>query len=106
MFKIYGSAMCPDCRECKANFDYHQVEYQFIDITRNLKDLHEFLTLRDTLPVFDHCKEIHDIGLPALVKEDGTVFLDWEGWMKDQGLDVVYKENRGHTSCSLDRKGC
>ena len=105
MFKIYGSEMCPDCIACKKNFDHYGVKYVFIDINKNLKNLHDFLILRDTLPVFDHSKEIHDIGLPALVKEDGTVFLSWEKYLKDNGHEVIdfSKESK---SCSLDHKGC
>ncbi len=104
MFKIYGSKICPDCRECKANFDANGVAYTFIDINENLGNLADFLELRDTLPVFDHCKEIGDIGLPALVREDGSVFLDWEGFLREQEMPIVYKE--GGQACSIDRKGC
>ena len=104
MFKVYGSPMCPDCRECKANFDANKIPYEFIDINETLHNLADFLALRDTLPVFDRCKKLGDIGLPAIVREDGSVFLDWEGYLKEQGLPVVYKENG--QACSLDRKGC
>ena len=104
MLKIYGSPMCPDCRECKENFDANGIEYTMIDINESLRNLKEFLTLRDSLPVFDHCKEIGDIGLPALVKGDGTVFLDWERYLIENDLPIVYKENG--PVCSLDGKGC
>ena len=104
MLKIYGSPMCPDCRECKENFDANGVEYTMIDINESLRNLKEFLALRDSLPVFDHCKEIGDIGLPALVREDGTVFLDWQGYLIENDLPIVYKESG--PVCSLDGKGC
>lgn len=35
-----------------------------------------FTRLRDTNPVFDHCKEIGDVGIPAFVFEDGRVSID------------------------------
>ena len=104
MFKIYGSKMCPDCRECKKNFDLYNVEYEFIDINEDLHNLKDFLYLRDTDPVFNHCKEIRDIGLPALIDEEGKITLDWEGYLRDNGYDVVYGETG--QSCSLDGKGC
>ena len=104
MLTIYGSPMCPDCRECKRNFDENGVSCRFLDIGESLGTLSDFLALRDSLPVFDRCKEIHDIGLPALVREDGSVFLDWEGYLKERGLPVVYRERGG--ACSLDGKGC
>ena len=47
MLKIYGSDLCPDCIECKYNLDRNNIEYENKDITRNLKDLKEFLKLRD-----------------------------------------------------------
>ena len=81
MFKVYGSEMCPDCNNCKKNFDTYEVPYTFIDINASLGNLKQFLDMRDTNPIFDHCKEIGDIGLPALVKEDGEVFLNWEGYI-------------------------
>ena len=105
MFTIYGSVMCPDCRDCKASFDLSGVPYTFVDINLHLHDLADFLALRDRLPVFDHCKEIGDIGLPALVREDGSVFLDWEGYLREQGLPVVHADEPGQ-ACSLDRRGC
>ena len=106
MLRIYGSEMCPDCRECKKNFDANNIEYEFIDINLKLHDLADFLKLRDSLPVFDHCKEINDIGLPALIDEDGTVFLDWEGYLNKLGLPITYTELNQGAACSLDRKGC
>ncbi len=104
MLRIYGSPMCPDCRECRANLDAHGIPFEFVDISESLCSLKDFLALRDSLPVFDHCREIGDIGLPALVREDGSVFLDWEGYLTGQGLPVVFKENG--RACGLDRKGC
>ena len=104
MFKVYGSPLCPDCRECKANFDANGVEYEFVDINESMRNLKEFLKLRDHLPVFDHSKEVGDVGLPAILAEDGTVFLDGEGYLAKEGLPVVYKESG--QACSLDGKGC
>lgn len=104
MLKIYGSEMCSDCRECKKNFDLYGVEYQFIDINESLKNLKIFLDMRDHEPVFDRLKAIGDIGLPAIVREDGEVFTDWESYLKEKGHEPVYEDTAA--SCSLDRKGC
>ena len=104
MLMIYGSPLCPDCRECKANLEAHNVEFSYIDINGSMRDLKAFLKLRDSLPVFGACKESGAVGIPALVCEDGTVTLDWEGWMKERGLPVVYRESA--PACRLDGKGC
>ena len=37
MLTIYGSPLCPDCRECKANLDAHGVEYEYKDGQNILK---------------------------------------------------------------------
>ena len=105
MLKIYGSKMCPDCVACKANFDYYHIDYEFIDINKDLRNLKEFLILRDTLPVFDRLKKIHDIGLPAIVKEDGSVFTDWESYLEEQDKEII-NVNPKKLACSIDHKGC
>ena len=98
--------MCPDCVACKKNFDFYHIEYEFIDINKTLRNLKAFLKLRDTLPVFDHCKEIGDIGLPTLVKEDGTVFLSWEKFLEENNHKVLEFKEEDIKVCSLDHKGC
>ena len=104
MFTVYGSELCPDCRECEKNFKAHGIEYTYVDINESMKNLKEFLKLRDALPVFDICKQNGSIGIPAIVGEDGCVTLDWEGMLADMGLQIVFKEHR--TYCSIDGKNC
>ena len=105
MYKIYGSPLCPDCRECKANFDAHGIAYEEVNITGSMVELKEFLKLRDSEAVFAPCKERGSVGVPAIVKEDGSIELDWEKILKDKGLPVVFKETNG-AMCSLDGSGC
>ncbi len=90
MITIYGSEMCPDCTACKHNFDKYGVEYNFLDINKDLKYLKEFLIHRDTNPVFDRLKKIYDICLPACIDEEGNVFTDWETYLRNRGLEPVY----------------
>ena len=93
MLKFYGSHLCPYCREGRANFDAHGIAYEYLDINESLKNLAEFLEMRDSLPVFAALRAEGDIiALPAIVKEDGTVFADWEAYLQELGLDVVYRE--------------
>ena len=40
--------------------------------------LKEFLRLRDENPLFQDIKENGGIGIPCIVREDGTLTLDWE----------------------------
>jgi len=103
MITVYGSPLCPDCRECKANFDIYGIAYEEIDITASMKNLKAFLKLRDACSVFDPCKAHGSVGIPAIVSENG-VTLDWEGFLSERGLPVAYRENG--PACSLDGKGC
>ena len=104
MVTVYSSPLCPDCRECKANFDVHGIAYREVDITASMKNLKAFLKLRDALNAFDPCRKNGSVGIPAIVSEDGSVTLDWEGFLKERGLSVVCRENG--PVCSLDGKGC
>ena len=105
MLTVYTSPLCPDCRECKANFEAHGIEFRAVDITSGMRELKEFLKLRDFSPVFDACRENGSIGIPAIVREDGSITLDWEKILEEKGLPVVYREERPKF-CSIDGKGC
>jgi len=69
---------CPDCVECCADLDKAGTEYEFLDISGNLLYLKEFLAIRDSSPLFASLKAEGKIGIPCLVREDGTVSLSWE----------------------------
>lgn len=105
MIIVYGSAMCPDCRACKANFDRFGIECEYRDVCADLKNLKQFLILRDECPVFDRLKAVHDIGLPGCVAEDGRVFTDWEGYLRGLGFKPFWPQDAA-PACSLDHKGC
>ena len=72
-----------------------KIEYENIDITQSLKGLKEFLKLRDSDEVFYTAKENGYIGIPALVKDDGSLSLEWEGYFTEQGIDVVHPGDEG-----------
>ncbi|MBR4471720.1 MAG: glutaredoxin [Erysipelotrichaceae bacterium] len=108
MTKVYGSFKCPYCLVLKENLDKNNAPYEFIDVLENLGNLGAFLEIRDREPVFDHLKEIGDIGLPALVDDNGKVWTDWETWLTENGYTIFIPEatlTQGQ-SCGLDRKGC
>lgn len=73
---IYGSDLCSDCRGAKELFEENKIEYVFKDITKELVNLKEFLAIRDTNPCYGKIKEQHGLGIPCIVKEDGSVTLD------------------------------
>ena len=81
MLKIYGSMMCPDCVKCREDLDKVQVGYEYHDFGDSLLALKEFLTLRDQNPVFTEVKDSGKIGIPCIVRQDGSVTLSWEEFM-------------------------
>ena len=82
MLKIYGSMLCKDCVECVDDLKKENVEFEFLDFADSLLNLKEFLKIRDENPLFDAVREKGSIGIPAIVKEDGSVSLDWEEFIK------------------------
>lgn len=77
MLTIYGSMMCPDCVECRKDLDEAGVEYTYLDFADDLRNLKAFLALRDADPAFAQVREEGKIGIPCILREDGTVSLDW-----------------------------
>lgn len=78
MLKIYGSMLCPDCVKCRENLDKAGVAYEYLDFSESLLNLKEFLKLRDSAALFDEIRQAGKIGIPCILREDGTATLDWE----------------------------
>lgn len=81
MIKIYGSMLCPDCVECTQELDKAGVEYIYLDFSKDLGNLKEFLKLRDGCALFDEVRAAGGIGIPCILREDGSVTLSWEEFM-------------------------
>ena len=81
MLKIYGSMLCPDCGKCREDLDRAQVAYEYLDFGKSVKYLKEFLVIRDGNAVFDEARANGSIGIPCIVKEDGTVTLSWNEFL-------------------------
>ncbi len=81
MLKIYGSMLCPDCVKCREDLDRAGVKYQYLDFADSLKNLKEFLAIRDSSALFDEVRENGAIGIPCIVEENDTVSLSWEQYL-------------------------
>jgi glutaredoxin-related protein len=81
MIKIYGSMLCPDCVQCRKELDEAGVAYEYLDFSENLRNLKEFLAIRDGNPLFDSLRQGGKIGIPCIVREDGSVTLVWDEFM-------------------------
>lgn len=78
MLKIYGTLQCPDCVRCKADLEKAGVEFEYFDFADGLLYLKEFLLLRDANPAFESVKRDGKIGIPCIVRFDGSVTLSWD----------------------------
>lgn len=99
MIKIFGMDSCPDCVNVKEQAAGNP-HYELIDIGAHVRNLKEFLRLRDSDPAFEEAKRQKAAGIPCFVLEDGTVTLTPE----DAGLQS--RPASGGTMCSLDGSGC
>ena len=81
MLKIYGSMLCPDCVKCREDLDRAGVEYEYLDFADSLKNLKDFLAVRDSSDLFDDVRKNGSIGIPCILEENGSISLDWEAYM-------------------------
>ena len=82
MLKIYGSMLCKDCVECCKDLTEAAVEFAFLDFADSLQNLKDFLKLRDSSNLFDSLRAEGKIGIPCILREDETVTLDWQEFLK------------------------
>lgn len=100
MIKMFVMQTCPYCEYVEKQVEGNP-HFEVIDISKHVRNLKQFLDLRDNHPAFDEAKKIGDVGIPCYVLEDGTVTLS----SKDAGLEPMPDENTG-ASCSIDGSGC
>ena len=97
MTKVYVMATCPDCSEVKERLSDNP-DFEIIDIGEHVRNLKEFIRLRDSSPSFDSVRANGSIGIPCFVSEDGQVSFDTE--------EFVHEGYSSGASCSIDGKGC
>lgn len=99
MIKIYGMESCPDCSYVEEQVNGN-ADYEIIDIGSNVKNLKEFLVLRDSNAAFSHARKSGAVGIPCFVLDDGRVTLIPE----EAGLKS--RPAAEGASCSIDGSGC
>ncbi len=92
---------CPDCEYVERQVEGNK-QFKIIDIGMHVRNLKEFLKLRDTNPAFNEAREIGDVGIPCYVLEDGTVSLS----SKDVGLKPRPHDTAEGATCRIDGTGC
>ena len=98
MIKMYVMHTCPDCEYVEKQVEGNP-NFEVIDIGKHVRNLKQFIKLRDTNPAFDEAKAVDDLGIPCYVLEDGTVTL----YSKDVGLEPRPQDEGA--ACSIDGRG-
>jgi|LGOV01.1.fsa_nt_gb glutaredoxin-related protein len=65
--KLYGSQHWPGCPGVKEALLQKGIEFDYIEITDSMKNLKEFLKLRDTKDDFNITRRVHAVGIPMLL---------------------------------------
>ena len=108
MIKVFVMQTCPDCASIKREAQ-GDPRFQIIDIGEHVRNLKQFLALRDNSPAFDSVRQRGSVGIPCFVLEDGSITFSQEeaflslGNTSPLGDDVAMEEG---ASCSIDGKGC
>ncbi len=82
MLKIYGTPLCPDCVKCIEELETAGVPFEYLNICENLKFMKEFLKLRDENELFADIRVNGKIGIPCIVREDGSITFEWDEFLK------------------------
>ena len=82
MLKIYGTPLCPDCVQCVEDLAAAGVEFEYLNISENLRYLKELLKHRDSNVLFDDLRAAGKIGIPCIEREDGSITLEWDEFLK------------------------
>lgn len=72
--KLYGSQHWPGCPSVKEALLQANIEFDYVEITDSMKNLKEFLKLRDKRDEFKIVRRVHAVGLPMLLVDDAIHF--------------------------------
>ena len=79
MIRAYVMSTCNDCIDIIDQLrDDDRIEV--IDIGEHVKNLKEFLRLRDNNKAFDEIRKNGYVGVPCFIKEDGSVEFDYTNY--------------------------
>ncbi len=98
MIKMYVMPTCPHCSHVEKQVEGN-ANFEIVDIGAHVRNLKEFLRLRDAHPAFAEARKAGDVGIPCYVREDGSVTLQ----SVEVGLEPMPEES---ASCGLDGSGC
>lgn len=65
--KLYGSQHWPGCPGVKEALLQKKIKFQYVEITDSMKNLKEFLKIRDKSDEFKIVRRVHSVGIPMLL---------------------------------------
>lgn len=72
---IFGTNACKDCLAAIEELNACGADYTYLEFSRDIANLKEFLKLRDTEALFDEVKKEGRVGVPCFQLSDGTLTL-------------------------------
>lgn len=97
MIKMYVMQTCPYCEYVEKQVE-GDARFQIVDIGAHVRNLKEFLDLRDHHPAFAEPKAVGDVGVPCYVREDGSITFS--------SAEVGLEPMPDGPSCNIDGSGC
>ncbi len=97
MIKVFVMQTCPDCTQVKEQLS-NDPRFELVDIGEHVRNLKQFLTLRDAHPAFERVKKLGNVGIPCFLMENGSVTFALK--------HVKFPEVKEGEACSLDGTGC
>lgn len=86
--KVYGSNICPGTLRFLSILTENGIMPAFVNVTGSINLLKEFITFRDTSPLFDDVRGTGAIGFPLIQLEDGTYTRDVNGVIASFGIEA------------------
>lgn len=85
---VYGSNVCPGTLRFLSVLTENGVMPNFVNVTGSIGLLKEFVTFRDTSPLYDGTRGTGAIGFPLVKLEDGTYTRDLNGVLESLGIQT------------------
>lgn len=92
--KVYGSNVCPGTMRFLSILTEHGVMPEFINVTGSIELLKEFITFRDTSPLFDAIRGTGAIGFPLIQLEDERYTRDLNDVLASLGIQAKMEFGR------------
>lgn len=71
---VFGSDKCPNCPPAIEMLEKYKIEFKYINITDSMKNLKEFLKLRDNRKEFEIIKKEGYVGIPCFLVDEKIYF--------------------------------